>query len=233
MKKYFYSNGQEKEGPVTLEELKQKDIQPKTLIWFEGLDDWTPAGELVEMKPILEIQPPPILSEEKNDSIELEKKTIETTEYDNEQLRKYKDVGGWLLLLCFALTIGSPLRTFYDLMTSYNETSQFFHQFPGLQNLLYIDGFLRVFLMVLSIRAGISLWSVKPGAVKIAKNYFLIFLGFSVIAAFLPFIVGLPSEFNDAMVPEVVKGTIQYLFFFGIWYWYLNVSKRVKATYIS
>lgn len=233
MKKYFYSNGQEKVGPVTLEELKQKDIQPKTLIWFEGLDDWTPAGELVEMKPILELQPPPILSEEKNESIELEKKTVETTEYNNEQLRKYKDVGGWLLLLCFALTIGSPLRTLYNLMTSYNETSQFFYQFPGLQNLLYIDGFLSVFLMVLSIRAGISLWSVKPGAVKIAKNYFLIFLGYSVIAAFLPFIVGLPSEFNDAMVPEVVKGTIQSLFFFGIWYWYLNVSKRVKATYIS
>ena len=52
MKKYFYSNGQEKEGPVTLEELKQKDIQPKTLIWHEGLDDWKEAESVEELKEI-------------------------------------------------------------------------------------------------------------------------------------------------------------------------------------
>jgi hypothetical protein len=155
------------------------------------------------------------------------------TDSNNEQLEHYKSVGGWLLLLCFALAIGSPLRTLYNLITSYNETSQYFDQFPGLQNLLYIDGFLSVLLMGLSIRAGIALWNIKHGAVKIAKNYFLIFLGYSFIAVFLPFIAGLPSEANDAMIPEVAKGAIQSLFFFGIWYWYLNVSKRVKATYIS
>jgi len=232
MKKYFYSNGQEQVGPLTLEELKQQDIQPKTLIWFEGLEEWTPAGELVDMRHILELKPPPILREEKNESIEVEKKTEETTENNKKQLKKYKYVDGWLLLLCFALTIGSPLRTLYNLITSYNEVSQFFQQFPGLQNWFYIDGFLSLFLMVLSIFAGISLWSIKPGAVKKAKNYLLIFLGYTVIAAFLPFIVGLPSEFNDVMVPEVVNGTIQSLLYFGIWYWYLNVSKRVKATYI-
>jgi len=154
------------------------------------------------------------------------------TGYNNEQLVKYKSVGGWLLLLCFALTIGSPLRTLYNLITTYNEIFQYFDQFPGMQNLLYIDGFLSVVLMGFSIRAGIALWSIKPRAVKIAKNYFLIFLGYSVIAVFLPFTAGLPSEANDAMIPEVIKGTMQSLFFFGIWYWYLNVSTRVKATYI-
>ena len=65
MKKYFYSNGKEKHGPLGLDELKQEDISDETLIWFEGLDDWTPAGELDEIKPVLELQPPPILSEEK------------------------------------------------------------------------------------------------------------------------------------------------------------------------
>ncbi len=56
MKKYFYSNGKEKHGPLGLDELKQKDISKETLIWFEGLDDWTPAGELDEIKPVLELQ---------------------------------------------------------------------------------------------------------------------------------------------------------------------------------
>lgn len=154
------------------------------------------------------------------------------TDFSNEPLGKYKGVGGWLLLLCFALAIGSPLRTAYNLITSYNETYHYFDQFPGLQNLLFIDSILSAMLMILSIRAGIALWSIKPGAVKIAKNYFLTFLGYSAIAVFLPFTAGLPSEANDSMIPEVAKGAVQSLFFFGVWYSYLTVSKRVKATYI-
>lgn len=150
---------------------------------------------------------------------------------NNEPLDKYRGVGGWLLLLCFALTIGSPLRTIYNLITSYNETSQYFNQFPGLQSVFYIDGLLSAVIMALSIRAGIALWSIKHRAVNIAKNYLLILLGYSVIAVFLPFAAGLPSDVNDAMVPEVAKGAIQSLFFIGVWYWYLNVSKRVKETY--
>jgi hypothetical protein len=67
MKKYFYSNGQEKEGPVTLEELKQKNIQPKTLIWHEGLDDWKEAESVEELREIFELSPPPIIDE--NDTI--------------------------------------------------------------------------------------------------------------------------------------------------------------------
>lgn len=66
MKKYFYSNGQEKEGPVTLEELKQKDIKPKTLIWYEGLDDWKEAEIVDELKEIFELSPPPIDTETDN-----------------------------------------------------------------------------------------------------------------------------------------------------------------------
>lgn len=153
------------------------------------------------------------------------------TDHKNEQIAGYKSVGGWLLLLCIGLTIGSPLRTFYNLITSYNEISQLFDLFPGLKNLLYVDGLLSTLLMVLSIRAGSALWNIKPGAVKIAKNYLLTFLGYSLVSVFLPFTAGLPSEANDVMVQEVVKGLIQSLLFFGIWYSYLSVSERVKATY--
>ena len=71
MKKYFYSNGQDKEGPVTLEELKQKDITPQTLIWFEGLNDWKEAESVDELKEIFELSPP---------SIEKENHTSDTAE---------------------------------------------------------------------------------------------------------------------------------------------------------
>ena len=57
MKKYFYSNEQGEQGPVTLEELKQKDITTKTLIWHEGLDDWKEAESIDELKEIFELGP--------------------------------------------------------------------------------------------------------------------------------------------------------------------------------
>ena len=90
MKKYFYSDGKEKYGPLNLDELKQEGISKKTLLWFEGLDDWTPAGELDEMKPILELQPPSILNEEKTKSVEPEENTIGFIEKNESKSRSNK-----------------------------------------------------------------------------------------------------------------------------------------------
>lgn len=149
----------------------------------------------------------------------------------NEPMEKYKSVGGWLLFLCVIFTIISPLITIFKLVWSYVQIQELYDVYPGLFNLLLIDSALSLFLIVLGIRAGISLWRIKPGAVKIAKNYLLIFLVYSIIAIFLPFTAGLPSEANSAMIFDVVKGFIKSLIFFGIWYSYLNQSKRVKATY--
>ena len=155
------------------------------------------------------------------------------SELENEQPQK-SGVRGWLLVLCLALTIIAPLTSLYSLITTYNEISQIsgiFEVFPGLKTVLYIDGFLSVVLMILCVRAGLALWTIKPNAVKIAKNYLLIFLGYSVVAIFLPYIVGLPTELTNAMIPETIRESIRSFIFFGIWYTYLNVSERVKATY--
>jgi hypothetical protein len=66
MKKYFHSDGKEKHGPVSLDQLQQENIGKDTLIWFEGLDDWTPASEVEELRPILELRPPPLIAVESN-----------------------------------------------------------------------------------------------------------------------------------------------------------------------
>ena len=62
MKKYFYSDGKEKNGPFSFEELKNEEINPDTLIWFEGLDNWTFAKNIKEVESILEVSPPPLIS---------------------------------------------------------------------------------------------------------------------------------------------------------------------------
>lgn len=60
MKKYFYTDGKEKFGPFTIEELKGKNIERDTKVWFEEIKDWTPAGEITELSSIFSATPPPI-----------------------------------------------------------------------------------------------------------------------------------------------------------------------------
>ncbi len=95
MKKYFYSDGKEKHGPLSLDELKQEDISKETLIWFEDLEDWMPAGDLEEMTPILELNPPPIDN--------LKEKSIEESLPKQESTQKHAQPGikeasqGWII----------------------------------------------------------------------------------------------------------------------------------------
>jgi hypothetical protein len=47
------------QGPFTLEELQAKNITAETPVWYEGLPDWTTAGQVEELKAILVHTPPP------------------------------------------------------------------------------------------------------------------------------------------------------------------------------
>jgi MFS family permease len=142
-----------------------------------------------------------------------------------------KRVGGWLLLFCLGLTVFGPLITLGSLTALYSESSQFFHRFPGLLVITVVDTLLSLGLMVFGIYTGIGLWSIRAGAVRATKRYLLCVLGYSAVAAILPFMAGLPSAVNKAMVPLVVIGTIGSVISFAIWYSYLNKSRRVRATY--
>lgn len=66
MKSYFYSDGNTSIGPFTLEDLKKQNINQDTLIWYQGLEEWTPAGELSELADLFELNPPPIIVTENN-----------------------------------------------------------------------------------------------------------------------------------------------------------------------
>lgn len=62
MKKYFYSDGTNKHGPFTLEELKLENIDRTTKVWFHGLENWQDAGATPELDEIFVLTPPPIES---------------------------------------------------------------------------------------------------------------------------------------------------------------------------
>lgn len=146
---------------------------------------------------------------------------------------QYQGVGGWLLFLCVSLTILAPLFTVIVFAAGYREASEYFDEFPGLQVITVIDLFLSLGLMAFSIYAGTGLWSIRPGAVRVAKQYLLCYLGYRVIAAILPFMAGLPAEANGVILEEVFGDLFRGVIYFAIWYSYLNQSKRVNATYDS
>ena len=147
------------------------------------------------------------------------------------QASQYVGVRGWLLLLCLALTVFSPIATVFFLVANYQGAAQYFEQFPGLRLIGQIDIVLSVGMMAFSVYAGVGLWRKKHNAVRIAKAYLWTYLGYSIVASGLPFAAGLPSSTHEAMIIEVVKNLFRALLFFALWYAYLNGSKRVKATF--
>ena len=49
MAEYYYHNGTDKVGPLSLEALKAHNLTPETYVWYEGLTDWKKAGEVTEL----------------------------------------------------------------------------------------------------------------------------------------------------------------------------------------
>jgi len=56
---YIALNGQQT-GPFTIDDLKAKNIQRDTLVWTEGLDNWTKAEHVPLLKEVLRATPPPL-----------------------------------------------------------------------------------------------------------------------------------------------------------------------------
>lgn len=60
MTQYYYSDGLEKHGPFSQEELKARKINRNTLVWHYPREKWIPAYEFPELRDSLSEDPPPI-----------------------------------------------------------------------------------------------------------------------------------------------------------------------------
>lgn len=50
MKDYYYSDGLQKHGPYTLEELRAKRLTRNTMVWRTSLEKWIPAEQMPELE---------------------------------------------------------------------------------------------------------------------------------------------------------------------------------------
>lgn len=141
-------------------------------------------------------------------------------------------VKGWLLFLCIILTIISPIFSLGHLEMAWRESGPLFGAYPHLKDAVVIETLCMVALMAYSIYAGFSLWSVKLGAVKVAKNYLLAWLIYSIATPFVFVgIADLPSVFKNEILEEGIKNVVISILTFVIWFTYLHRSMRVRATY--
>jgi hypothetical protein len=58
MGKYFYTDGKEKHGPFSIEELRSQPISRNTKVWCYGMDKWTELFQVDELSNVLNSIPP-------------------------------------------------------------------------------------------------------------------------------------------------------------------------------
>lgn len=119
MNYYYIDKNQMQQGPVSLEVLKEAGISASTPVWHEGLNEWTTASKLPELKDFLDKMPPPFNPVQAKQPTQT-KPPIQTprpqprvTQIPNQK----KGVSGFTIALIFSLMvtvvliIASPIVT--------------------------------------------------------------------------------------------------------------------------
>jgi hypothetical protein len=156
----------------------------------------------------------------------LDQSTVRTQETKENDISGVK---GWLALLAFVLTVGSPVATILHLFLLF-VSLRVSAVTSGLQFELLgpnIFAFLADPAIVIGfgIYAGIGLYRRKPNAISIVKRYLV-----SRIVIGLIHIVNSAYAINSE---DLARNGIQSIVVSIIWYAYLVKSKRVAATFGS
>jgi hypothetical protein len=148
-----------------------------------------------------------------------------------DTMTRLRGVRGWLLFFCLSLTLLNPGATVYNLYNSIPQSAPYFRAFPGLFLLAVVDTVVSAGIAALSVYAGILLWRVRPGAVRVTRIFLIVGMVYVVIAPFTPLLAGLPQAVNDAVISAVPLAIGRGILYYAIWLGYLSSSKRVRATY--
>jgi hypothetical protein len=151
----------------------------------------------------------------------------------SNQDEQHRGVRGWLLILCLNVAILDPLTMLFTIFLVTSATKPYFGEHPELLRLCLASGLCRLALAVFSVYTGIALWKIVPGAVSIARKYFLAVLLYSVVASLLPVLVGIPRESYQEFAGQTIFNSFLTMAYSITWYIYLQRSRRVKATYPS
>ncbi|HUO84815.1 MAG TPA: DUF2569 family protein [Thermoanaerobaculia bacterium] len=142
----------------------------------------------------------------------------------------YTSVGGWLLFLCVGLTILSPLVNGGRLLAGLSSWDQI-STYSSLANIVAVEAIFGFALIAFGVFAGISLWTLSPNGVTMARRFFIAVLCYQGLMVLMVFGTDLPyfakGPVQEAIMQQVVASGIGV----AIWWSYLNKSKRVADLF--
>lgn len=112
MDKYFYTDGEEKYGPYSKDELKYQPISRTTKVWCYGMDKWTELSQVPELTNILNSIPPelntkPVIQGGSN-TVEPETEPIQKVEiktHPSKENKKSYSFSKWLIAIIVIILI--------------------------------------------------------------------------------------------------------------------------------
>lgn len=103
IKEYYYLEGREQKGPVTVEQLKSVGISADTLVWAEGMENWLPSKDVEELQVLLKKLPPPIPDAPHQESAQ---------NNDSKIIIENPDVKQWAIAkICLTIFLGLGIIT--------------------------------------------------------------------------------------------------------------------------
>jgi hypothetical protein len=150
-----------------------------------------------------------------------------------ESSTKHRGVRGWLLLFCAVNAIlWPPLALGILAVHALQLPPAAVWGVIYKRSVLSADA-LGVVLAAIGFYAGLQLWRIRPGAVRLAKSY-LVLVGLTEIGAMaIPYVFGLPADVTDRVLWRNAIGAAGTVLVVGVWLLYFRYSKRVAATYAS
>ncbi len=138
-------------------------------------------------------------------------------------------VSGWLLLLCLILTVFFPASMLYAVGW---RTIPVLVRSPHFTETLALTVYCAVFagLAVFSVIAGLKLWTIKPHAVRFAKNFLATYLTGNIAYFLFWLFLTRPNPPDEFAMMAWFHITTPVAFTL-LWYFYLRRSRRVRATY--
>jgi hypothetical protein len=145
---------------------------------------------------------------------------------------RYDRVGGWLLLLCVILTVIAPAYSLLTTAGALGEAGPYLSMLPAsVLAMLTMDLTVVILIVGLGIYAGIGLWRIRPGALRIAKAFLVAVLIVTLTEILIIGLLDIPDDFKQMALSEGAMAAIRTSVFFAVWFTYLTRSKRVRATY--
>jgi hypothetical protein len=142
---------------------------------------------------------------------------VEITAIEKKRL---KGIGGWLLFFIFTLVFFSPLYQLYD----FTANPQFYFWESGA--IIYESVAVAIVYYTWGIIVGILLWKRKPKAVIWAKEFLIAALVVSIFLTIYSY-----GLFSTEDYDLILYDSFRSIVYFGIWFSYLNLSRRVKNTF--